>query len=478
VIRTHPFYPVFATMLQNVSRQLRPRFCRGVSQVLAEPMAWNQAPATVTTLPNGVRVATRESFSEMASVGVFVNAGTRDETKETAGAAHLLEHLAFSGTEKRGKAQLETEVESMGGLMSMTNGREQSSYKMSLPAGDLAQGVDILGDIVTNMPVGNLDRDRESIMRTIEESEKPNKQVLDDRLHMCAFRDTALGYSAIGPFDGIDSLSPEHVASFLSTNYTGDNMVLSAVGPVKHEAVVNLALAALGSVPKSVPVSGWQKPYFCGAELLYRNDEMGPTAYISAGWESVPWKSPDAVTFMVMQAIIGSYKKGEGLVPGTISGNRVINAVANKMAVGCADEFEAFNMFYKDTGMFGYHIACDEVAVEHAIGELMFGANLLSFSVTDEEVERGKRELKNRLFGTSGSAFEQCDDLGTQMLAYGRYVSPAEMILRIEAVDSEEVKRVAWKYLNDNEIAVTALGPLHGMPQYYVLRQQTFMYRY
>merc|ERR1719433_1694413 len=142
---------------------------------------------------------------------------------------------------------------------------------------------------------------------------------------------------------------------------------------MKHEAVVSMAAAALGSVPSSAPVSGWQKPYFCGAELIYRNDEMGPTAYVSVGWEGVPWKSPEAVAFMVMQAIIGSYKKGEGLVPGNISGNRTVNAVANKMDVGCADEFEAFTRFYKDTGVFGFYAACDEVAVEHCLGELMFG---------------------------------------------------------------------------------------------------------
>merc|ERR1719169_49030 len=99
---------------------------------------------------------------------------------------------------------------------------------------------------------------------------------------------------------------------------------------------------------------------------------MGPTAYVSVGWESVPARSGDAVTFMVMQHIIGSYKKNAGLVPGTISGNRTINAVANKMEVGCADEFEAFNINYKDTGLFGFYIVCDEVAVEHALGELMF----------------------------------------------------------------------------------------------------------
>merc|ERR1712113_1339412 len=189
-------------------------------------------------------------------------------------------------------------------------------------------------------------------------------------------------------------------------------------------------------------------------------------------------RSPDAVTFMVMQSIIGSYKKGAGLVPGEISGNRVINAVANKMQVGCADEFEAFNCFYRDTGIFGFYIACDEVAVEHAIGELMFGCNMLSFSVTDEAVERGKRELKKTLFSGSGSTSEACTELGKSILAYGRGVSPAEMILRIDAIDAEEVKRVAWKYLNDGEISATALGPLHGFPQFYDLRRMTCTHRY
>lgn len=182
--------------------------------------------------------------------------------------------------------------------------------------------------------------------------------------------------------------------AYVDANYTAENMVVAAAGPVKHEDMVKLATAALGGVKAGAPRPAEEKPYFCGAELIYRNDEMGPTAYVVVGFEAVPWKSPDAVTFMLMQQVLGSYKKSVGLVPGSISGNRVINAVANKMGVGCAESYEAFCSFYRDTGMFGFYIECDEVAVEHAIGELMFGVNLLSFSVTDEEVERAKRELK------------------------------------------------------------------------------------
>jgi len=456
----------------------RPALRRCYTQTVAEPMTWNQAPAVVTTLPNGIKVATKETFGEVASVGVFLNAGVRDESAETAGAAHMIEQLALTGTAKRSRTKLESEVESIGATLNLSAGREQSSYTMSVMKGDLKQGVDILADVVTGMPVGNLGKEKANILRNLAETEVPTRAVMDDRLHTCAFRDYALGFSAVGPFDGIENLTEAHLKAYLDANYTGSNMVIAAAGPVAHAELVQLATAAFGGVAAGGPKPAAMKPYFCGAELIYRNDEMGPTAYIAAGWESVPWRSPDAVAFMMMEAIIGNYTRGVGLVPGNLSGNRVINNVAGKMAVGCADTFETFNNFYRDTGIFGYYIACDEVAVEHAVGELMFGANMLSFSVTDEEVERAKRELKGKLFSAPTSAEASCATLGEQMLAYGRGIPPAEMVLRIDAIDAQEIKRVAWKYLNDNEIAVTGLGPLHGMPQYFDLRRMTCTHRY
>lgn len=465
-------------MLGSLRQQLRPRLTRHVSQALAEPMAWNQAPTMITTLPNGLRVATKECFSEVSTLGVYIDAGVRSETAETAGASHLIEALAFSGTAKRPKDALESEVESMGGILSMSSGREFSSYNLSCMGSGVKQGMDILSDLVMNVPVGNLAKEKESILRGVEEMDQPTRSVIDDRLHLTAFRDCSLGYSCIGPYDGIESLTSDSLASYVGTNYTADKMVLVAAGPTAHEEVVSLATASMGSIPTGSPLAYEAKPYFCGAELIYRNDEMGPLAYISVGYESVPHKSPDAVAFMIMKEVIGSYKKSEGLVPGKISGNRVHNAVANKMDVGCAEEFEAFSYFYKDTGMFGFYAVCDEVAVEHCVGELMFGVNVLAFSITDEEVERAKRALKISLFGGSGSTADTCADVGKQVLAYGREVPAAEMLLRIEAIDAEEIKRVAWEYLQDAEVAVTALGPLHGMPHYMVLRNQSRMHRY
>ncbi len=76
-----------------------------------------KAPTTdVTTLPSGLRVASETVMgSETATVGVWIDAGSRYETAANNGAAHFLEHMAFKGTQKRTQQQLEVEIENMGG---------------------------------------------------------------------------------------------------------------------------------------------------------------------------------------------------------------------------------------------------------------------------------------------------------------------------------------------------------------------------
>jgi processing peptidase subunit beta len=78
-----------------------------------------RAPSTdITTLDGGLRVASETvAGSETATVGVWIDAGSRNETAQNNGAAHFLEHMAFKGTAKRTQQALEVEVENMGGTL-------------------------------------------------------------------------------------------------------------------------------------------------------------------------------------------------------------------------------------------------------------------------------------------------------------------------------------------------------------------------
>lgn len=441
-------------------------------------------PTEVSTLSNGIRVATQKTFDETVTVGTWIDCGSRSESKQTNGVAHFLEHMAFKGTSNRSRTQLEKTIEDIGGHLNAYTAREQTVYYAKVMKKDLSMAVDILSDILLNSTYDKaaVEQERHVILREMEEVEKATEEVIFDRLHMTAFRDSSLGFTILGPVENINSISRNDLIDYVKINYVAEKMVVAAAGAVDHKALVDLAEKHLASVPKqaaqtiSLPVD---KPYFCGSELIHRNDEMGPVAHIAVGFEGVSWKSPDAVAFMVMQGIIGSYKKGEGsIVPAKISGNRTTNAIANRMSVGCAESYSAFNTCYADTGLFGFYAQCDEVAVEHCVGELMFSIGGLAYSVTEEEVNRAKLMLKTQLFGSLDSTTAIAESLGRQMIVYGRLIPVPELIARIDAINAEEVRRVAWKYLHDAEIAVAALGPLHGLPNYIQMRRQTFWHRY
>merc|ERR1712007_84894 len=158
-----------------------------------------------------------------------------------------------------------------------------------------------MGDLVCNPALRNIESERHGISRKLEDKDQNARAVIEDRLHLCAFRDCSLGFSCVGPFP-VGELSEKHLQQYVDSNYTGSNTVFAAVGQTKHEDVVDLVAEKL-NLPASMPKTYGEKPYFCGADLVYRNDEMGPTAYVSMGFEGVPHRSSDAVTFMLLASM-------------------------------------------------------------------------------------------------------------------------------------------------------------------------------
>lgn len=131
------------------------------------------APETrVTTLPNGLRVATESNLAaQTATVGVWIDAGSRFETDETNGTAHFLEHMIFKGTEKRSARELEEEIENMGGHLNAYTSREQTTYYAKVLDKDLPTALGILADILQNSEFNEnrISRERDVILREMEE---------------------------------------------------------------------------------------------------------------------------------------------------------------------------------------------------------------------------------------------------------------------------------------------------------------------
>src|SRR5690606_31156530 len=102
---------------------------------------------TLTRLPSGLAVVSdRMDSVETVSLGVWVRVGTRYEPVEINGVSHLLEHMAFKGTERRGARQIAEEIEAVGGHLNAYTSREVTAYHATVLKEDVALAVDIIAD--------------------------------------------------------------------------------------------------------------------------------------------------------------------------------------------------------------------------------------------------------------------------------------------------------------------------------------------
>uniref|UniRef100_A0A8D8LA14 Mitochondrial-processing peptidase subunit beta n=1 Tax=Culex pipiens TaxID=7175 RepID=A0A8D8LA14_CULPI len=131
----------------------------------------NVPPTEVTQLDSGLRVASEDSGSQTATVGLWIDAGSRYEDARNNGVAHFLEHMAFKGTAKRSQTDLELEVENMGAHLNAYTSREQTVFYAKCLSKDVPKAVEVLSDIIQNSKLGEaeIERERGVILREMQE---------------------------------------------------------------------------------------------------------------------------------------------------------------------------------------------------------------------------------------------------------------------------------------------------------------------
>jgi processing peptidase subunit beta len=288
------------------------------------------------------------------------------------------------------------------------------------------------------------------------------------KLSLTLLQNSSLGHTILGPIENIQSITRDDLTNYIQTNYTADRMVLAAAGAVDHAQLVELAEKHFGGLSSGKGVS---KPFgkadFIGSEALIRYDEM-PTAHIAMAVEGVSWTSPDYWPLLVAQSIVGTWDRSLG------SAGNVSSRLAQVLGkYGLANSFMSFNTSYSDTGLFGIY-AVSEAKMNlddlsyHIVKEWM----RICLNVSEAEVFRAKNQLKTSILLALDGTTPIAEDIGRQMLTYGKRLNPWEIDALIEKVTADDVMRVAQQYIYDKDLAVVALGPVDSWQDYNRIRAQ------
>lgn len=298
------------------------------------------------------------------------------------------------------------------------------------------------------------------------------EEAIFDKLHETAYRDCMLGKTILGPPENVRSITRDQIVDYVSTFYTGPRMVLAGAGAVDHQQLVDLTGNFFGKVPSLGKQAIQLEPAsFTGSDIRERHDDMD-MAHITLAFPTAGWNDPDTFVLSVMQFMLGNYEVKQA--GGQYNLSRMIAFNAGNQFVR---SLQTFNTEYSDTGLFGVYMVAQPDGLEEVMYEVTRNITNLAYNVDPILLAAAKNQLKTMLLAPDGSG-AVCEEIGRQVLLYGRRMHPTEIAARIDAVDDAAVKNAATRYFYDRDHALAAVGPIHELPDYDWIRRKSYWLRY
>ncbi|KAL0902228.1 hypothetical protein ABMA27_000149 [Loxostege sticticalis] len=425
-----------------------------------------------SVLENGLTVVTEERECYNTCVGLYINGGSRYESLFENGIAHFFEHIAFKGTCARTKTELEKQMSSVGARFNCFTTREMVVYYAECLGEDLPLVVDILSDCVFNNCYSRPDMTEQKsvVFSEMIEHDNNHNETLFDYLHSTAFQGTPLAQTVMGPSCNLYNFNECTISRYLQRFFDPTRTVLVAVGGVKHEQLMCLACSYLSKLETNKCFDTCEYR-FTGSEVRYRDDSM-PVANVACAVEGPSFCDPDNLVMDVAANVVGGWDRSQ---PG--GADHPVRVARLASSGDFCDSYKAFNINYKDTGLWGVQFMAPTLKLEDMLYVVQDQWMRLCTMVTDGEVERAKRELKTNLLCKTESCRGECHDIGRWMLYNGHRPPLYERMQKIDKIFAKEVKEVCSRYIYDKCPAVAAIGQTEGLPDYTRIRAGMYWLR-
>ncbi len=215
------------------------------------------------TLPNGVRLlALPMPHVQSASVGVFLRVGSRDETPETNGISHVLEHMAFKGTATRSVQAINLDAERLGADVNAYTGKDSTGYFMTGLGQHALQLLGMTADIVlhSTFPEAELQRELEVIRQEAIEYDEDPEDSSSDLLDRALWGDDPMGMPVIGTVENIEGFTRDDLVRHVQRHYVAGKAIVAAAGNFDVDAWMRRAGELFSGMPASPACGAGSQP--------------------------------------------------------------------------------------------------------------------------------------------------------------------------------------------------------------------------
>jgi len=431
----------------------------------------------ITTIENGIKVITQESKNQpfVTSIGVFSTMGSKFEIpKQTTGMNHLMDIMTFNS--------INDDVQKLGGVCYSNSTRDQTMYCLDIVRNELTTGLKLFQDGIFN-PNNYKTEDIEygKMVLGYQWEDSLPEMKLSECLMLAAYKqNSSLGkWHFCPPHELGNDITSDTIHQFRNDHFVPNEMVLSATG-LSHEDLVDIANQYFGHLEpnKSTSIDEESSSDYIGGEhrltipprKQLEGQEILPNVIdkdnftrIALAYE-IPhgWNNKDLVPICVLQTLLGGGSSFSAGGPGKGMYSRLYREILNRYH--WVESSEAFTLFHANSGLFGIqgstcHPSSKSAELVQVFMEHFY--KCCNVKPSDIEVTRAKNMLKCNVLSQLESRLVIMEDLGRQILTYGKRESMVDMLQKIDAVTPEDIQRVSldlMKYNKNGGVSLAVVG--------------------
>ena len=402
----------------------------------------------IETLGNGVRIVVLP-FRHRAtvSVSIFVRSGSQHETARLNGISHVIEHMAFKGTRTRNCQQINLDAERLGAEVNAHTDKDHTAFHMRGHARDAGTFIEMMGEIVQHsiFPDEELARERQVLLHEYAEDDDDAMETAFRLFDKACYGEHSVAQPVIGTRANLKRFSRDEIVGFVSSQYTGANTIVGVAGDVDPQRIVDVSRATFGDMQRGEP-NRIVPPQFKGgirSKRLTGSDQM----HVVIGFP-IPVLNEDHQVFTVAAALFG-----EGM------SSPFLDRVRERR--GLVYHADCYTDVRDANAQFVIEASTTPHQLDEFVGETTRLLRLQTEAIDAVDLERARNQLTVRKLFAQDAPEERLERAASDLFALGRVRSQDELLARIAAIDSDQV-RAAFSSMIASGAAVGLAGSIDG----------------
>src|SRR5271154_4599917 len=404
-------------------------------------------------LPHGLTIITEQmEHIRSASIGIWLETGSRDETPQSNGISHFIEHMVFKGTKHRSAEEIARQVDSIGGNMDAFTSKECICFNVKVLDENVPVALEILCDLVLHPTFTEEDiaRERGVILEEIKMDEDNPDYLVHEIFTQNFWKDHPLGKPILGTKETVRKFERDTLMDFYGGRLPGGNMIFSAAGNIEHDNFVEQVSRRFDSLPAGQSPRP-DAPPKTAARINLRNKKSLEQVQLCLGVPAPPVADESRYITLVLNTLLG----------GGMS-SRLFQTIREERGLAYAI-YSDLNP-YSDTGSLCVYAGTSADRAVQVIDLVMAEFSRLKHEILPaDELRRAKDQLKGNLLLSLESSMSRMSNLARQQMYFNYFFGQQEILDKVEEVTAEQVMAMANTLFQPDLVAVTLLGRLDGL---------------